>query len=88
MKYNPLLFDLLDKYTTWAKFDWCCLVYSPTTEDMYIYDNEDKKKRTINYLIKTILDNGMLDECFTLDELTLLYILVPKKFKKEIAYYL
>jgi hypothetical protein len=88
MKYNPLLFDLLDKYTTWAKFDWCCLVHSPITETMYIMDMEHNKKRTINYLIKTILDNGMLDECFTLEELSLLYIVAPKKFKKGIEYYL
>lgn len=88
MKYNYPLYELINRYCTWAKFDWCCLIYNPTGDTMSAYDFEENKPRTMNYVIKCMIDNGMLNECFTLEELTTLYVLVPKKFKKEIMYYL
>ena len=86
MKFNSVLFKLLDKYVSWAKFDWCLLIIN-YLDKMYCYDMEEHKKRSISYLIKCMIDNGMLNECFTQKELKDLYEAIPKRFKKEIYYY-
>lgn len=87
MKYNENLFNHLWKYVEWAKFEWCSLIYNPMTNKMFAYDFEDKKIRSISYVIQCMLDNGMLHECFSQHELFLLEKSVPKRFKLEIRGY-
>lgn len=84
MKYNYTLYELINRYCSWAKFDWCVLVHDPVRERMFAYDFDKNKSVTINYVLKRIIDNRDLDKCFDLDELTTLMILVPKKFKKDV----
>ena len=88
MKYNENLFNLLDKYVEWAKFNWCLLIYNPLNQKMFAYDFEDKKVRSISYVIQCMLDNGMLDECFSQHELIELVEVVPKRFKPCVKDYL
>ena len=87
MKYDDYLFKIINKYTRWAKFDWCLLIHDKHTNKMYTYDIEDHTRRSISYIIECMLENGMLNECFTQDELEILLSSVPKRFKKEIEYY-
>ena len=87
MKYNEDLFNLLDKYVEWAKFNWCSLIYNPIINKMFAYDFEDKKVRSISYVIQCMLDNGMIDECFSQSELQSLEKVIPKRFKIEIREY-
>lgn len=84
MKYNEKLWNLLNKYTNWAKMDWSCLVYNNLHDKMYVYDFEDRKVRSISYLIKCVFDNGMLEECFTQDEMQEFKENIPKRFKEWI----
>lgn len=86
MIFNSILFRLLDKYVSWAKFDWCFIDIN-SQDKIYCYDMEEHRKRSISYLIKCMIDNGMLNECFTEKELKDLYDVIPKRFKKEIGYY-
>lgn len=81
------MYDLLDKYLTWAKFDWCYMRELPNGK-LSFYDLEEHKKRSESYVLRCILDNGMLNECYTLDELLDLAWLVPIKFTKEIVDYI
>lgn len=88
MKYNEDLFNLLDKYVEWAKFNRCSLIYNPITNKMFAYDFEDKKVRSISYVIQCMLDNEMLDECFSQHEIKELIKVVPKRFKPYVRDYL
>ena len=87
MKYNETLFNHLWKYVEWAKFNWCSLIYNPLNQKMFAYDFEDKKVRSISYVIQCVLDNGMLDECFSQLELQSLEKVIPRRFKLEIRGY-
>ena len=87
MKYDEDLYAFLNKYVKWAKIDWCVLVHNTNTNKMYAYDMEDHCERSISYIISLMLENGMLNECFTQGELEMLLYSVPKRFKKEIEYY-
>lgn len=87
MKYDEYLYMFLNKYTRWAKFDWCLLIHDQHNDKMYVYDMEDHKRRSISYVISMMIENGMLNECFTQGELEMLLYSVPKRFKKEIEYY-
>ena len=89
MKNTQTNWDLLTKYITWAKYDWAELKEDKDKDIIYVYDHEENRKHTSNYLIELILDNGMLDECYTQEEIKKLSTAVPKeKFKKEIKLYI
>lgn len=88
MNYNEDLFNYLWKYVEWAKFNWCSLIYNPIKNKMFAYDFEDKKVRSISYVIQCMLDNGMLDECFSQHEIKELIKVVPKRFKPYMRDYL
>lgn len=81
------MYDLLDKYLTWAKFDWCYITISRTGK-LKFYDLEEHKYRSLSYILRCILDNGMLDECYTNDEIITLMHFAPPRFVKEISLYL
>ena len=84
---KPLL-ELIFKYCFWAKFDWCGWVINYDTNKIQFIDNEEQKRVSQSYVIRHILENGMLDECFTKEELKILYKHIPPRFKNEIKYYL
>lgn len=88
MKYNYSLFELISRYCRWANFDWCALVHDPLKDLMFAYDFDKNKSITINKVIRRILDNKNLDECFDLYEISTFMVLVPRKFRKEILTFL
>ena len=88
MKYNYTLFELINRYSTWANFKWCCLIHDPVRDRMFAFDFEKNKSITINKVISRIISNGDLDKCFDLDELTTFIVLVPKKFRKNLLTFL
>ena len=80
------MYDLLDKYLTWAKFDWCYMRELPNGK-LSFYDLEEHKKRSLSYVLHCILDNGMLNDCYNKDEIIALAYLSPPRFSKEIILY-
>lgn len=82
-----MLFDLIMKYSTWAGFDWLKMFYDKR-DRIYCYDNEEKIHISLKSVLNYIFDNGMLNECFTKEELETLYNVVPDAFKMEVYYYL
>lgn len=82
-----MLFELMNKYLDFAQFNWCYMRQRPNGK-LYFYDLEERKYRSLSYVLRCVLDNGMLDECYTLDELLDLAWLVPLKFTKEIVDYI
>lgn len=85
---KPDLLYCIDKYIQWAKFDWCAYIVNENTHRIQYIDNEENKKVSQSYVIRHILENGMLDECFEDWELLLFSITAPPRFQKEIKYYM
>ena len=85
LKQGDLLY-CIDKYCTWAKFNW--FYYKITGNKIQYYDNEEKKRVSQSYVIRHILENGMLDECFKDWEILLFSVTAPPRFQKEIELYL
>ena len=88
MKYNEELWDLLSKYINWAKFDWA-LLYIDDKNNIMVKDNEYNATYDIFWFLEIMYDNGMLDECYSQEELIKLRDFIPyKELKKEIEYYI
>jgi len=51
------------------------------------YDLEEHKKRSLSYVLRCILDNGMLNDCYDKNEIITLAHLSPPRFSKEINLY-
>lgn len=88
MKYNEEVYNLLRKHIRWAGVDWAILTIDNMKNEIFIYDIEEKRKQTTNWWFKLMFANGMLNECFTDDELKALKKYVPKDMKEEIDYYI
>lgn len=89
VKNNEKLLELLDKYATWAKYDFMLLYIDESNDTIKWKDLEENKTRTLNQAMELIFDNGMLDECYTQEELKELKMLLPfRKLKNEIKTYI
>lgn len=87
-KINVHLCQLLFDYCVWAKFDWCDWVIDPCERTIQWYDREEHKRVSQSYVLRAMLENGMLNEFFTQEELKTLYDNIPPRFKNEIKYYM
>lgn len=83
---NPI-YDLIYKYSQWANFDWLWM-YFDRKGVIRFYDYEEKQPTSLTKVLRSIFDNGMLDECFSEHELEVFFDYVPDEFKMEINYYL
>lgn len=89
MENNERLIELLDKYVSWAKYDYMYLYIDEKNGRIKWKDLEENKTRTLNEAMELIFDNGMLDECYTQEELNeLKNLLQLKKHKDEIKLYI
>lgn len=89
MEQNEKLLNLIQKYATWAKFDYMDLYIDTASNKIRWYDMEEHTKCTLNQAFDLIFDNGMLNECYTQEELKELLNLAPtKNIKKEIKLYI
>ena len=81
--------NLLNKYANWAKYDYMLLYIDESNNTIKWKDLEENKTRTLNQAMELIFDNGMLNECYTQEELKELKKILPfKKLKDEIKTYI
>lgn len=81
------LLSLINKYAIFAGFDWLDLKLD-AKDRLCFHDVEEQRHISLNDVLKAILDNGMLDECYSKHELEFLFNIVPDEFKMEINFYL
>lgn len=80
-------YSLFYKYVRFAGFDWCYLI-TDKRGILRIYDYEERRRIGTREFLQCMIDNGMLNECYSAYELAVLCDYVPDEFKMEINYYL
>lgn len=89
MEKNERLLELLNKYRDWAKYDYMLLYIDEKSNTIRWKDLEENKTRSLNQAMELIFDNGILNECYTQEELKEIKTLLPfKKLKDEIKTYI
>lgn len=85
MKIN--VYELINKYVSWAGFDWLH-IYFDKLGRLRFHDYEERRPISFNETLRWIFENGMLDECFTQEELERLFNVVPDTYKMDVYYYM
>lgn len=75
-------------YCVWAKFNWCGWTIDYDRNKIQFIDNEENKRVSQSYVLRAMLENGMLNECFTQEELQTLHNHMPPRFRNEIKFYM